>query len=554
MDRPFASPYADRHKARSKNRKGTGQGMTGSDAITQHPTLQSLWAARLRASRRETALIDANGMAMTYGDIDRRAGRFAGLLHAAGARRGDRVTVRVEKSASVVALVLACARSGFVYQPLNTAYAPAELDYFVGDARPKVIVCDPTEQEDMAERGRRILGPGAPAGIGGGVEIFTLDAEGKGSLPDGAALYRDGALDQPIGPDDPVAILYTSGTTGQPKGAVLTHRNLASNALTLIEAWGFTDQDVLIHSLPIYHTHGLFVATFCGLFGGGRLIFLPKFDADAVIEKFADATAFMGVPTHYTRLVGHPNLTRDVCSGMRLFVSGSAPLREETFNAFRDRSGHTILERYGMTEINMACSNPLEGDRRAGTVGPALPGIEVRVTDPDTDRSLPPGEVGLLQVKGPNVCKEYWGKPEKTAAAFTEDGYFRTGDMAKQGEDGYVTIVGRDSDMIISGGLNVYPKEVEQVLDSIDGIEESAVFGVPHPDFGEAVVAVVVPAAGIGAGLPNPDSIGTVLDAQVARFKQPKHIAPIDEIPRNTMGKVQKSVLRERFRTLFKGG
>ncbi len=546
MDQLAAWPYAV-HRNRT-NCKGVGSRMSAPDATEKSLTLQSAWAARLAASRDNTALICDDGRELAYGDIDRLAGRFAALLRSAGARRGDRVTVRVEKSPALVSLVLACVRSGFVYQPLNTAYAPAELDYFVGDARPKIIVCDPAEATAMADRGRRILG----AGTGGGVEIFTLDADGRGSLSDGAGLHQDGVLDPPVAPDDPAAILYTSGTTGQPKGAVLTHRNLASNAATLIGAWGFTEHDVLIHSLPIYHTHGLFVATFCALLSGGRLIYLPKFDADTVIRHLPNATALMGVPTHYTRLVDHPDLTHDRCSGMRLFVSGSAPLREETFEAFRERTGHTILERYGMTEINMACSNPLNGDRRAGTVGPALPGIDVRVTDPDTGDELPPGKVGLLQVRGPNVCKEYWGKPEKTAAAFTDDGFFRTGDLARQSDDGYVTIVGRDSDMIISGGLNVYPKEVEQVLDALDGIKESAVFGVPHPDFGEAVVAVAVPTDGTNS-LPPETAIRDALNAGVARFKQPKHIEPIAEIPRNTMGKVQKSVLRERFNSLFNG-
>ena len=470
------------------------------------------------------------------------AARFAGALAAAGAAPGDRVAVQVAKSWQALALYVGCVRAGFVFLPLNPAYTEAELDYFIGDAEPAALVVDPA-----AESGARALcearGTGAP-------RLLTLDADGRGSLADAAG----SAAPAPVAaraPDDLAAILYTSGTTGRSKGAMLTQRNLLSNASTLVGAWRFEPSDTLLHALPIFHTHGLFVACHTVLLSGARMIFHEGFDAGSLVAAMPRATVLMGVPTFYTRLLAEDGFDADAASGMRLFVSGSAPLLAETHRAFEARTGQRILERYGMTETNMNCSNPYEGERRAGTVGPALPGVEARARDADSGGLVGAGEVGVLEVRGPNVFAGYWRMPDKTAEELREDGFFVTGDLATIDGDGYVTIVGRTKDLVISGGYNVYPKEIEQRLDELDAVAESAVVGAPHPDFGEAVVAFVVPAGG-GSSV-DEAALLAELDASIARYKRPKRVFGIDALPRNAMGKVQKNVLRERVAALFAG-
>ncbi len=480
-------------------------------------------------------IVHPSGATISYGDVLHASSRIANMLAASGVQPGDRVAVQVEKSAGMLMLYLACVRAGAVFLPLNNAYTLAELDYFLGDAEPAMIVCDPARSDGISRMAR-------------GAVVHTLDTQGKGSLMDAARNHAHEFTDIACGPDDLAAILYTSGTTGRSKGAMLSHDNLASNALTLVEAWRFTASDVLLHALPIFHTHGLFVATNVVLLSGSAMIFLPKFDADEVLRLLPQATAMMGVPTFYVRLAGHPGLTKEATAHMRLFVSGSAPLLAETHRAFSERTGHAILERYGMTETNMNTSNPYEGDRIAGTVGQPLPGVAARVTDPETGVLLGTEEIGMIEVKGPNVFKGYWRNPEKTAAEFRADGFFTTGDLGKIDERGYVHILGRGKDLIITGGYNVYPKEVESELDSMPGVVESAVIGVPHKDFGEAVTAVVVRAK--NAPL-DETSIVAALEHRLARFKQPKRVIIVDDLPRNTMGKVQKNVLREQYKALY---
>jgi len=480
-----------------------------------------------------------DGSRVTYGDMLERSARMANVLVARGVKPGDRVAVQVEKSVENLMLYLGTLRAGAVYLPLNTAYTLAELDYFIGDAEPSLVVSDPAKREGMAEIARKY-------GVGA---VETLDARGAGSLADAAATAA-GTFDTVARtPDDLAAILYTSGTTGRSKGAMLTHRNLSSNAETLVTFWRFTGQDVLLHALPIYHTHGLFVATNTLLLAGGSMLFLPKFDAEQVMRLLPKATAMMGVPTFYTRLLQHPQLTRENCAHMRLFISGSAPLLAETHREFREKTGHAILERYGMTETSMNTSNPYDAERIAGTVGFPLPGVELRVADAETGKVLPQGEIGIIEVKGPNVFKGYWRMPEKTASEFRPDGFFITGDVGKVDDRGYVHIVGRAKDLIITGGFNVYPKEVETEIDAIPGVVESAVIGVQHPDFGEGVTAVVVPAK--GATLTE-QQVLSALDGRLAKFKLPKRVLFLDDLPRNTMGKVQKNVLRETYKDLYK--
>ena len=459
------------------------------------------------------------------------------MLADAGVKPGDRVAVQAEKSPAALALYLACLRAGAIFLPLNTAYTPAELDYFLGDAGATLAVVDPVAVQGLAPVAERL-----------DVVLMTLDARGVGSLSRAAERAAEGFETVARGEDDLSVILYTSGTTGRSKGAMLTHGNLLSNAATLAEAWGFTKDDVLLHALPIFHAHGLFVAANISLLVGGRMIFLPKFDLEAVLEALPRATSMMGVPTFYTRLLDDARFSRELTAHMRLFTSGSAPLLPETHRAFEERTGHRILERYGMTETSMNCSNPLSGDRRPGTVGPALPGVEVRVADPETGAVLPAGEPGVLEVRGPNVFKGYWKMPEKTAEEFRPDGFFITGDIATISEDGYVTIVGRAKDLVITGGYNVYPREVEEAIDALPGVLESAVFGVPHPDFGEGVVAAVVPEA--GAEVTGKDIVGA-LAGRLAKFKQPKRVIFVEALPRNTMGKVQKNLLRDAHGDLF---
>ncbi len=480
-------------------------------------------------------IIHPDGRMLSYGGLDALSAQMAGALVAAGVRPGDRVAVQVEKSASALMLYLGCVRAGAVFLPLNSAYTLAELDYFIGDAEPALIVCDPGKREGLAAIAR-------------GAAVETLDAAGEGSLLQKASALPPAFVDVERGADDLAAILYTSGTTGRSKGAMLSHDNLASNALTLVDVWRFTPSDVLLHALPIFHTHGLFVASNVTLMAGSSMIFLPKFDPNQMMALMPRATCMMGVPTFYVRLLDHAGLTRAATAHMRLFVSGSAPLLADTHRAWSDRTGHAILERYGMTETNMNTSNPYDGDRVAGTVGFPLPGVAARVTDPETGKPLPADEIGMIEVKGPNVFKGYWRNPEKTTAEFRPDGFFITGDLGKIDARGYVHIVGRGKDLIITGGYNVYPKEVESEIDAMPGVIESAVIGLPHKDFGEGVTAVVVVAK--GAAL-DEAAIITALEVRLARFKQPKRVFIVDDLPRNTMGKVQKNVLRDMYRGTF---
>jgi malonyl-CoA/methylmalonyl-CoA synthetase len=473
----------------------------------------------------------ADGNDVTYGDLFEMAERMAATLVAEGVAPGDRVAVQVDKTVEAIALYLGTVMAGGVFLPLNTAYTIPELAYFLEDATPRIVVCDPTREGDIS-------------GFAGGATVLTLDAAGRGSLRDRAE-GRSGFTSVARGGDDLAAILYTSGTTGRSKGAMLSHANLASNAAVLKDYWHFTADDVLIHALPIFHTHGLFVATNVSLLAGCTTVFLPGFDKDAILEAMPKATALMGVPTFYTRLLADSRLDRDRAANMRLFISGSAPLLVDTHEQWEARTGHRILERYGMTETNMNTSNPYDGERRAGTVGFPLPGVEARIMSGGQD--VAQGEIGSLEVRGPNVFKGYWQMPEKTAEDLREDGWFITGDMARQDEDGYFIIVGREKDLVITGGFNVYPKELESLIDDIPGVLESAVIGVPHPDFGEAVVAVVVPEA---PGL-DPEAISSALAGSLAKFKQPKKVILLDQLPRNTMGKVQKKALRDAYAGLF---
>ncbi|WP_149575175.1 malonate--CoA ligase [Xanthobacter oligotrophicus] len=484
------------------------------------------------------SLID--GRVETYGDALALSARLAHLLVARGVKPGDRVAVQVEKSWPALALYLATVRAGGVYLPLNTAYTLNEVEYFLSDAEPTLFVCPPHIEADARALATRL---GVPS-------IETLGADGTGSLTDGAANLPTEFADVPRGPEDLGGILYTSGTTGRAKGAMLSHDNLLSNALTLKDEWRFTGDDVLLHALPIFHTHGLFVASNIVLLAGAAMIFRAKFDPREALELMAagKATSLMGVPTFYTRLLDQPGLTSEATAKMRLFVSGSAPLLAETHRAFFERTGHAILERYGMTETGMNTSNPYDGDRIAGTVGFPLPGISLRVTDPESGRVLSTDDIGMIEVKGPNVFKGYWRMPEKTAAEF-RDGFFITGDLGKIDARGYVHIVGRGKDLVITGGFNVYPKEVEGEIDAIPGVAESAVIGVPHPDFGEGVTAVVVKVA--GASLTEAD-IHAALESRLAKFKQPKRVFFVAELPRNTMGKVQKNVLRDTYKDIFR--
>ncbi len=484
------------------------------------------------------ALGNLGARRFSYGDVDRLSAQAASALAALGVKPGDRVAVQVEKSPEALFLYLGALRAGAVFLPLNTAYTASEVGYFVGDARPTVFVADPARRE--------ALGPSLTAG--GVPHTETLAADGSGSFALLSAAQPEGWRDVDRGPDDLAAILYTSGTTGRSKGAMLTHANLRSNAETLVETWRFTGDDVLIHALPIFHTHGLFVATNVVLMSGASMILLPKFDPAEAIALFAEATALMGVPTFYTRLLDRPELTRQAAGHMRLFVSGSAPLLAETHREFRERTGHAILERYGMTETGMNTSNPYDGERVPGSVGFPLKDIEVRVTDPESGHPLAVGESGMIEIRGPNVFAGYWGMPEKTRSEFRADGFFISGDLGRIDERGYVHILGRGKDLVITGGYNVYPKEIELAIDALPGVMESAVIGLPHPDLGEAVTAVVVPKN--GKVLSETEIVAT-LRADLAGYKLPKRVVFVDALPRNTMAKVQKNVLRERYRDLY---
>ena len=486
-----------------------------------------------------TAIETVSGARISYADLVARAGRMANALVGLGVKPGDRVAAQVEKSVEAIVLYLGVVRAGGVFLPLNTGYTPAEIGYFVEDAEPAVFVCDPAKQAALQ-----------PAADKAGARLVTLDAGGKGTLTEAADAAPETFETVERASDDLAALLYTSGTTGRSKGAMLTHGNLVSNALALRDAWAYTAQDVLIHALPIFHTHGLFVATNVTLFSGAAMVFLPKFDVERILELMTTrATVLMGVPTFYVRLLEDERVNREMTARMRLFVSGSAPLLAETHREWRARTGHAILERYGMTETNMNASNPYAGDRVAGTVGLPLSGVEIVVTDPETGAELAQGEIGMIEVRGPNVFKGYWRMPEKTAAELRDTGFFITGDLGRIDARGYVHIVGRGKDLIITGGYNVYPKEIETELDAIPGVLESAVVGVPHRDFGEGVTAVIVPTGKVEL---EEEALLKSLEDRLAKFKLPKRVVFVDELPRNTMGKVQKNLLRDRFADLYR--
>jgi malonyl-CoA/methylmalonyl-CoA synthetase len=483
------------------------------------------------------AIETPDGQRISYGDLIAMSGRMANVLVGRGVKLGDRVAAQTEKSVPGLVLYLATVRAGAVYLPLNTAYTLNELEYFITDAEPSLVVCDPSRAEGIGAIAAKI-----------GARVETLGADGRGSLTDAAATAPPGFSTAIRADDDLAAILYTSGTTGRSKGAMLTHDNLASNSITLIDTWRFTDKDVLIHALPIYHTHGLFVASNVTLFARASMIFLNKFDPELIIKLMARTTVLMGVPTFYTRLLQSPALNKASCSHMRLFVSGSAPLLADTHREWFARTGHAVLERYGMTETNMNTSNPYDGDRVPGAVGQALPGVSVRITDPDTGKTLGAETIGMIEVRGPNVFKGYWRMPEKTKAEFRDDGFFITGDLGKIDAKGYVHILGRGKDLVISGGFNVYPKEIESEIDAMPGVVEAAVIGVPHADFGEGVTAVVV--CDKGAGVDEASVLGA-LDGRLAKFKMPKRVIFVEELPRNAMGKVQKNILRDTYAGIY---
>lgn len=507
---------------------------------TENANLYTLLSAGFPADRSGVA-IETPDASYRWDDIDAISGRYANLLASLALPPGSRIAVQVEKSPEALMFYLATLRAGHVYLPLNTAYREGEIGYFLGDAEPAVVVCDPVNAPWVR-------------GVAGSAALYTLDDRGQGTLTDAAAGLSPVFDTVARAADDLAAILYTSGTTGRSKGAMLSHGNLGSNAQVLHRYWGWTQDDVLLHMLPIFHVHGLFVASHGALLAGARMIWLPRLDIERTLAYLPRATVMMGVPTYYVRLLADPRVTRAVCASMRLFISGSAPLLPETFEGWRERTGHTILERYGMSETIMLTSNPYlptDGQRLGGTVGKALPGVSVRVVD-DTGAVLPAGEIGHIQVRGPNVFQGYWRMPEKTREEFTADGWFRTGDVGRFGgescghavPDAWLSIVGRSKDLIISGGYNVYPKEIEGMIDELPGVAESAVIGVPHPDFGEAVVAVVVPRLG---AQPDPEEMLALLKTKIANFKVPKRLVLVDELPRNAMGKVQKNLLRQTF-------
>ncbi|MCH2075638.1 MAG: malonyl-CoA synthase [Rhodobacteraceae bacterium] len=467
-----------------------------------------------------------DGSIMSFRDFVSRAAQMAHVLAELGLAPGDRVVVQASKLVDTIALYAGAVQAGAVYLPLNTAYIAAEVAYFVGDAAPRLIVCDPKDEATIAGDS--------------GAKVLTLAPEG-GSLSAMADAMPVLFETAERGPDDLAALLYTSGTTGRSKGAMMTHDNLLSNAKSLTDLWQITDADRLVHALPIFHTHGLFVAMNTSLVAGAAVRFMSGFNVETILSELPVSTMLMGVPTFYTRLLADDRFDAEACAKMRLFVSGSAPLLAETHVAFEERTGHRILERYGMTETNMITSNPFEGERIAGTVGYALPGVEVKITNPDNGDDVQRGDIGMIEVRGPNVFQGYWNMPEKTAEELREDGFFLTGDLATMGEDGRITIVGRAKDLVISGGYNIYPKEIEDLLNDQPGVSESAVYGIPHPDFGESVIAALVPEGGAEIDVAQ---LQEVVERDLARFKQPRVYLVMDALPRNTMGKVQKNVLR----------
>lgn len=478
-----------------------------------------------------------DGKTITHAAFLGMAAQYAHLFTKLGLTPGDRAAVQIEKSPQALAVYAACAQAGIVFLPLNTAYTADEVTYFVENSGARILLCDQRNADGLA-----------PVAEACGAILETMNGDGSGTFHTQAEILQESFQTVARTEDDLAAFLYTSGTTGRSKGAMLTQANLLSNARALVTEWQFTADDVLLHALPIFHTHGLFVASNITLLAGGEMIFLPKFDLDSVIAQLPYATTMMGVPTFYTRLLGDTRFTKDLAHHMRLFVSGSAPLLAETHVEFEKRTGHKILERYGMTETNMNTSNPYSGERRAGTVGFPLPGVEVKITDGKTGATLPQGDIGEIEVRGPNVFKGYWQMPEKTAEELRADGFFITGDLGQIDGDGYLQIVGRNKDLIISGGYNIYPKEVELLLDQEEGVLESAVIGVPHPDFGETVVGIIV-----ASSRTEPDlaAITANIGKSLARFKQPQKLIILPELPRNTMGKVQKKALRDQFGGLF---
>ena len=511
--------------------------------MTDIGNMYSLIESRVAKSPDKAAFEFPGGKPVTYGELAADVGRMANALTASGVKPGDRVTAQVEKSLPNAYLYLACLKVGAVFNPLNAGYTAAELDYFIGDAEPTLLVCQRASLP--------LLEPIAKAR--NVTSTLLLEPDGTGSLVDLAAIQPAAHTTVRRAPDDLACLLYTSGTTGRSKGAMITHGNLTSNTLALIETWRITENDKLLHALPIFHVHGLFVASNTMLTAGATMLWLQKFDHEQVMRLLPTCSMMMGVPTFYTRLLSAPAFGRDHTRNMRLFVSGSAPLLAETHKEFAERTGHAILERYGMTETGMITSNPYAPEGRlAGTVGYPLPGAAVRVAEPE-GKVLGTGEIGVIEVNGPNVFKGYWRNPEKTKAEFRADGYFITGDLGTIEPDGRVSIVGRAKDLIISGGLNVYPKEVEDELNAFPGVLEAAVIGIPHPDFGEGVVAVLAKASGTEGGkIGTEPEILKQLEGRLAKFKCPKRIFVLDELPRNTMGKVQKAELRQRYGNLFK--
>jgi malonyl-CoA/methylmalonyl-CoA synthetase len=491
----------------------------------------------IHAGKDTPFLILPDERVITHAEFLAKAAQYAHQITASGLGAGDRLAVQIGKSPNALAVYAACVQAGVIFLPLNTAYTGAEVEYFIDNSGAKLVLCDGTKRDEIAPICDRLS-----------ARLDIMNADGSGSFDDAAAQHPTEFATVDRAPNDLAAFLYTSGTTGRSKGAMLSQENLLSNSQVLVEHWRFGAQDVLLHALPIFHTHGLFVATNVCLLAGCTMRFYAGFDRDMIIRDIPKATSIMGVPTFYTRLLDDPRFDRDLTKNMRLFISGSAPLLAETHIQFEERTGHRILERYGMTETNMNTSNPYDGDRRAGTVGHPLPGIEVKVCDPETGAELPTGEIGVLEVRGPNVFQGYWQMPEKTREELRENGFFITGDLAHIDSDGYVTIVGRSKDLIISGGYNIYPKEIELILDDQPGVLESAVVGVPHPDFGETVVAILVPAQG---ETPDTNAIKASVEGQLARFKQPRSYQIMESLPRNTMGKVQKNILRDMHKGLF---
>jgi malonyl-CoA/methylmalonyl-CoA synthetase len=495
----------------------------------------------LRAAVRDpqrACVYGLDGPPLSYAELWTRSARFAQALRAAGVQPGDRVAVQVDKSLEAVLLYLAVLRAGAVHVPLNSAYTVPELSYFIGDAQPALLVCTPQARAALTALVQQL---GVP-------RCLTLGADGSGSLPEAARPAPGDFEDVPRRADELAAILYTSGTTGRSKGAMLSHGNLWSNAQVLRDCWRFTAADVLLHALPIFHIHGLFVAINVTLAAGASMMLLPRFDPEPVLQALRRATVMMGVPTFYVRLLKQPGLDRQAVQHVRLFVSGSAPLLPEIHRQWQQRTGHVILERYGMSETGMNTSNPYEGERVAGSVGPPLPGVQLRVVDAHSGAAVARGQVGMIEVRGPNVFRGYWRNPAKTQAEFRDDGFFITGDLGRIDERGYVFIVGRAKDLVISGGYNVYPREIELELDALEGVAESAVFGVPHADFGEGVTAVVVAVPG---AVPSEAAMLAQLRARLAAYKLPKRVLLIDELPRNALGKVQKNLLRERYAGLY---